>query len=201
MANKKPHRLDKIYTRSGDSGKTSLALGKRISKADDHIKALGDLDELNCQLGVLIASLAKGHELLESFSKIQNSLFDIGAELAMDNPEFPSFEQSFIDDLEHQLDSLNLTLPALKEFILPGGTQSAALCHLSRAICRRAERQLIQLAASSGKFPQPIKYLNRLSDYLFVAARYLNLQSQNSEIYWQANQQPIKKSSEEGSDV
>ncbi len=187
MANKKPHRLDKIYTRSGDTGKTSLALGSRLSKADNHIKSLGEIDELNCQIGVLLATLAADHPLADYFTTIQNSLFDLGAELAMNDKDYPSLKQHFIDDLEVQLDQLNQHLPALKEFILPGGNLSAAHCHLSRAVCRRAERQLIELSDAKHCFAQPIKYLNRLSDYLFVAARYLNWQSKTAETLWQAN--------------
>ncbi|MCJ8298934.1 MAG: cob(I)yrinic acid a,c-diamide adenosyltransferase [Pseudomonadales bacterium] len=179
------NRLDKIYTRGGDKGKTSLALGGRLSKADDHIKALGEVDELNCQLGVLIATLPAGHQLAAPLQQIQNILFDMGAELAMNNVDYPPLAQAFIDNLEQQLDQLNSGLPALREFILPGGNICAAHCHLARAVCRRAERQLIQLASTQKSFPQAIKYLNRLSDYLFVAARYLNLQENGSEIYWQ----------------
>ncbi|EPJ47166.1 MAG: cobalamin adenosyltransferase [Osedax symbiont Rs2] len=179
------NRLDKIYTRGGDKGKTSLALGGRLSKADDHIKALGEVDELNCQLGVLIATLPAGQPLQPALLQIQNILFDIGAELAMNNDDYPPLAQQCIDSLEQQLDQLNSQLPPLHEFILPGGNISAAHCHLARAVCRRVERQLIQLATEKKSFPQASKYLNRLSDYLFVAARYLNLQAGGSEVFWQ----------------
>jgi len=179
------NRLDKIYTRGGDKGKTSLAQGGRLSKADDHIKALGEVDELNCQLGVLIATLQTGHPLQQPLKQIQNRLFDIGAELAMNSEDYPPLAQQFIDSLEQQLDQLNSELPALREFILPGGSISAAHCHLARAVCRRAERQLIQLGTKQKQFPQASKYLNRLSDYLFVAARHLNLQDNGSEVFWQ----------------
>jgi cob(I)alamin adenosyltransferase len=197
---KKEHRLDKIYTRSGDSGKTSLALGSRLSKSDLHIKAIGDIDELNCQLGVLLASIqidtsvASNQAFISFVKTIQNTLFDIGAELAMNNSQYPPLKQYFIDQLETKLDTLNQQLPALKEFILPGGSLGAAQCHLARAICRRAERQLVEFCtqqdATALSFEQPLKYLNRLSDYLFVAARYLNYLEQSKEVYWQANNAP-----------
>ncbi|MFT5708812.1 MAG: cob(I)alamin adenosyltransferase [Oceanospirillaceae bacterium] len=187
MANKKTNRLDKIYTRSGDTGKTSLAFGQRLKKSDDHIKALGEIDELNCQVGIVIAHLTVQNELTAEFKYIQNSLFDIGAELAMNSSEYPPFNQFFIDNLEQKLDRLNAQLPPLKEFILPGGQLSSAHCHLARAVCRRAERQLIALSEKTASFSQPIKYLNRLSDYLFVAARFINFQNQQLEIFWKAN--------------
>lgn len=194
---KKEHRLDKIYTRSGDSGKTSLALGARLSKSDLHIKAIGDIDELNCQLGVMLASIkidTSNEAFINFFQVIQNTLFDLGAELAMNNSQYPPLKQYFIDQLEAELDALNQQLPALKEFILPGGSLAAAQCHLARAICRRAERQLVefttQQAATELSFEQPLKYLNRLSDYLFVSARYLNHIEHAKEVYWQANNAP-----------
>ncbi|NQZ30079.1 MAG: cob(I)yrinic acid a,c-diamide adenosyltransferase [Oceanospirillaceae bacterium] len=188
--NKPENRLDKIYTRSGDAGKTSLAQGKRIYKSDNHIKALGDIDELNCVIGVLIASYATQDSLNSIFTGIQNTLFDIGGELAMNDEQYPSLEQHFIDQLEQHIDQFNLQLTPLKEFILPGGHISAAQCHLARAVCRRAERQLIELTIDGDKFSQSKKYLNRLSDFLFVAARILNKQNNYPEPHWQASTKP-----------
>jgi cob(I)alamin adenosyltransferase len=199
MANKKPHRLDKIYTRSGDSGKTSLALGERLYKHENHIQVLGEIDELNCQIGIVSALLSNDQPLINDLKIIQNSLFDIGAQLAMNSSEFPAFKQSFIDDLEQKLDLINQQIPPLKDFILPGGSLSAAQCHLARAVCRRAERQFVKFVQESQQhqmqeapenrvcFDQPIKYINRLSDYLFVLARYLNKIDQHAEILWQPN--------------
>ena len=117
MANKKPNRLDKIYTRSGDSGKTSLALGARLYKYDNHIKVLGEIDELNCHIGMINTVLTSNSPIIEDLSVIQNSLFDIGAELAMNNSEFATMKQQVIDELEAKLDHLNAQLPTLKEFI------------------------------------------------------------------------------------
>ncbi|NRA22204.1 MAG: cob(I)yrinic acid a,c-diamide adenosyltransferase [Oceanospirillaceae bacterium] len=191
MSDKKsPNRLDKIYTRSGDSGKTSLARGKRLYKSHSHIKTLGEVDELNCQMGVLMATLNDHGQLFNFFQKIQNTLFDLGAELAMNDANYPSLDQRFIDELELQIDDLNQQLAPLKEFILPGGHLSAAHCHLARAVCRRAERQLIELIQETGNFSQPQKYLNRLSDFLFVAARVLNQQNATSERLWSAHVSP-----------
>jgi cob(I)alamin adenosyltransferase len=199
MANKKPHRLDKIYTRSGDSGKTSLALGERLYKHENHIQVLGEIDELNCQIGIVSALLNNDQPLINDLKIIQNSLFDIGAQLAMNSSEFPAFKQCFIDDLEQKLDLINQQIPPLKDFILPGGSLSAAQCHLARAVCRRAERQFVKFVQESQQhqvqeasenqvcFDQPIKYINRLSDYLFVLARYLNKIDQHAEILWQPN--------------
>lgn len=190
MPDNTEHRLDKIYTRGGDKGKTSLALGQRLYKSDDHIQSLGDIDELNCQIGVVIALLPAscGTQLIgKDLLKIQNILFDIGAELAMHGSDYPTLQQSFIDNLESRLDALNEQTPSLKEFILPGGHPSAAQCHLARSVCRRAERQLVKLDPHQKSFSQPLKYLNRLSDYLFVAARYLNLINQHPETLWQPN--------------
>ncbi len=196
MANKKPNRLDKIYTRSGDSGKTSLALGARLYKYDNHIKVLGEIDELNCHIGMINTVLTSDSPIIEDLSVIQNSLFDIGAELAMNNSEFATMKQQVIDELEAKLDYLNAQLPTLKEFILPGGSPSAAQCHLARAVCRRAERQFVEFVHNTTVeesetlkkplFDQPIKYLNRLSDYLFVLARYLNKLDQHPETLWQS---------------
>jgi len=192
-AKKASNRLDKIYTRSGDSGKTNLALGKRLYKCDVHIKTLGEVDELNCHIGIIIATLDRDNALCTFLQRIQNTLFDIGGELAMNSSDFPSLEQYFIDELEQQMDTLNQQLPPLKEFILPGGHMSAAQCHLARAVCRRVERQLVELSIDSDRFAQAKKYINRLSDFLFVAARFLNKQHSNSELSWVASVKPDNK--------
>mgnify|MGYP000365562976 FL=1 len=179
------NRLDKIYTRGGDKGKTSLAMGQRYKKCDDEIQSLGDVDELNCQVGVVISLMSKDDTLIDDFKSVQNTLFDIGAQLAMKGCDYPPLKQHFIDDLEVKLDKINAKVPSLTEFILPGGHPIAAHCHLARAICRRAERQLVQLSQNDDTLGQPLKYLNRLSDYLFVAARYLNSLKQHPETLWQ----------------
>lgn len=179
-------RLDKIYTRSGDSGMTSLALGARVSKTDDRIAALGEVDELNCQIGVVIAHLPQSHSITGELKLIQNTLFDIGGELAMNTPDYPKLAQAKIDNLEQALDKLNSQIPPLKEFVLPGGTIAAAHCHLARAVCRRVERQIIALSSTdSEQHPTLTKYINRLSDFLFVAARSLALENNGKEVLWQ----------------
>jgi cob(I)alamin adenosyltransferase len=179
------NRLDKIYTRGGDKGKTSLAMGQRYKKCDDEIQALGDVDELNCQIGIVLSLMNKDDPLTQALTAVQNTLFDIGAQIAMKGCDYPPLKQSLIDNLEKKLDEINAKIPSLTEFILPGGHPISAQCHLARAICRRAERQLVQLSLSDDTFGQPLKYLNRLSDYLFVAARYLNSLNQHPETLWQ----------------
>ncbi|CAK0741722.1 Cobalamin adenosyltransferase [Gammaproteobacteria bacterium] len=168
-------RLTKIYTRTGDNGITSLADGTRVPKNDLRIHALGDIDELNCALGVLLASdvpdtLVEFFKL--SLSSIQNDLFDLGSELAL--PGRTALGEGRMAYLEQTLESLNVDLPLLREFVLPGGSSAAAACHLARAICRRAERSVVGLAQSDAVHPLAIRYLNRLSDLLFVMARTLN---------------------------
>lgn len=178
------NRLDKIYTRGGDKGKTSLAMGQRYKKCDDEIQSLGEVDELNCQIGVVLSLINSDSPVYTQMLQIQNTLFDVGAQLAMKGTDFPPINQRFIDQLEQQLDEINTQVPSLKEFILPGGHPAAAHCHLARAICRRAERQLVKQSQSDDSIAQPLKYLNRLSDYLFVAARYLNLLNHHPETLW-----------------
>ncbi len=185
--NNESNRLDKIYTRGGDKGKTSLAMGQRYKKCDDEIQALGEVDELNCQIGIVLSLMANDDALYSQLQSIQNTLFDVGAQLAMKGCDYPPLKQHFIDNLEAQLDAINSKIPSLTEFILPGGHPIAAQCHLARAICRRAERQLVQLSQNDDSLAQPLKYLNRLSDYLFVAARYLNLSKHHPETLWQTS--------------
>jgi len=183
-------RLTRIYTRGGDSGQTSLASGSRVSKQDIRIEALGELDELNSQLGLLLAQLPLTDELHPLLTPTQHRLFDIGGEIAMDDPEYQATDANDIQQLEQALDSINDTLPPLKEFILPGGSAQAAQCHLSRAQCRRAERRLHQLAAEHQVNPQSVAYLNRLSDLLFVCARQLARRNQGQEVLWQPKARP-----------
>lgn len=178
-------RLTRIYTRSGDKGTTSLGSGERVAKDDSRIESLGTLDELNCQLGVLLAILETDDPIGVMLTPSQHRLFDIGGEVAMDSTEYRVIEQSDVDQLEQQLDQLNEQLPPLKEFILPGGNQPAASAHLSRAICRRAERRLQTMASSEQLNPFSLAYVNRLSDLLFVCARVLARRDQGAEVLWQ----------------
>lgn len=179
------NRLSKIYTRTGDDGNTGLGDGTRISKNHPRIKAIGDIDELNCQLGLLLSCPLPDY-LRSKITDIQNRLFDIGAELSM-----PSGAQTFppelTQELETLLDSLNKDLPPLREFILPGGSQSAAICHVARAVCRRSERQIVSLAEQEIVNIHIIQYINRLSDLLFVIARTLSREVNSKEAEWRSS--------------
>ena len=178
------NRLSKITTRTGDSGTTGLGDGTRVSKTSARIQAIGDVDELNSWIGLLAASLSPDHDLHALLQQIQNDLFDLGGELAV--PGFNGFNAQALTDLEQKQETLNEQLPPLKDFILPGGNQAAAHCHLARAVCRRAERTLIELTAQEDEInPLLQAYLNRLSDTLFIAARVLARENGGQEILWQ----------------
>ncbi len=172
-----PVRLTKIYTRGGDRGETSLGDGSRVSKLDSRVVAYGAVDELNSQLGFVLALSDLDPALRESLAHIQNDLFDLGADLSV--PYEPGGErlritQPQIDELERLCDEHNERLPELKSFVLPGGSEAAARLHLARAVCRRAE--LVALAAEQKTAINPLApvYLNRLSDLLFIVAREAN---------------------------
>ena len=183
------NRLSKIYTRTGDDGTTGIGDGSRVEKDDPRVEAIGTVDELNSALGVLLT-----HELPDairsSLTDIQHALFDIGGELCIPGTSCITAEQ--VEQLEQLLDGLNADLPALKEFILPGGTAAAAACHMARAICRRAERRSYSLGKQAGINPASLQYLNRLSDLLFVMARYLNRQAGEPDVFWQ-HERKVKK--------
>lgn len=175
------HRLSKIATRTGDKGTTGLGDGSRVKKSSARVQVMGEVDELNSWLGLLLAEdLPK--QLRETLTNIQHSLFDFGAELCM--PGTAKINVDYIRSLEHVLEELNKSLPPLREFILPGGPPGAAVCHLARAVCRRAERSLVVLAEAETVNPSALAYLNRLSDLLFVIARTLNNQNGQSEPQW-----------------
>lgn len=187
-------RLDKIYTRGGDAGATSLATGARRRKDDIRVEAYGDIDETNAAIGVARLSIAPGDAALdEMLARIQNDLFDLGAELATPvDPDKPApgpamrltVTQTQVDRLEREIDALNAPLAPLKSFVLPGGTAAAAQLHVARAICRRAERVMVTLANTEGEsVDQPaLRYVNRLSDFLFVASRYVN--RERGDVLW-----------------
>ena len=156
-----PVRLTKIYTRGGDAGETSLGDGSRVSKLDARIAALGDVDELNSVVGWCAAGL----------DRIQNELFDLGADLSVPGGDRLRIEQPYVDRLEAEIDDANSRLEPLKSFVLPGGTEEAARLYVARAVCRRAERAVL---AVDGANPLAAVYLNRLSDLLFVLARLAN---------------------------
>lgn len=175
------HRLTRIYTRTGDRGTTALADGAKVSKDDPRIEALGCVDELNSMIGVLRAETDAADADLEA---IQQDLFDLGGQLAL--PGERVFPPEAVARLEARIDQLNADLPPLTEFVLPGGANGAAPCHLARAICRRCERRLF--AALDGETSQEIeaagRYLNRLSDLLFVLARTLARANGAQEPLW-----------------
>jgi cob(I)alamin adenosyltransferase len=182
-----PNRLTRIATRTGDEGLTSLADGRRIPKTHLRIVALGDVDELNSQLGIVLAH-AEGTLAGAVLAQVQHRLFDLGAELAV--PGSLKLGDSDVADLDAELDELNASLPPLREFVLPGGTPAVAHCHLARAVCRRAERALWLLHATEPQNAASLKFLNRLSDLLFVCARTLARHAGAAETLWQPKARP-----------
>jgi cob(I)alamin adenosyltransferase len=175
-------RLTKIYTRTGDDGSTGLADGSRVQKDSARIEAIGVVDELNSFVGVLLTEdLPDAVRAL--FTAVQHDLFDLGGELSV--PGHPVVSNAHVERLEQELDAMNEKLPALKDFILPGGSRAAAAAHVARATCRRAERRLVTLANSENVPPVLQRYLNRLSDLLFVAARALNRHDGPGDVLWE----------------
>jgi cob(I)alamin adenosyltransferase len=184
--------LNRIYTRTGDGGATRLATGETVSKSDLRVEAYAAVDETNACVG-----LARVHTAMDAgfdaiLARVQNELFDLGADLA--TPARPDeapgamlrILDSQVERLEREIDELNGTLPPLTSFILPGGTPAAAALHLARTVCRRAEREAVRLAESGGAVSAPaMRYLNRLSDLLFVAARYANDKGA-AEVFWKS---------------
>jgi len=175
------HRLSKIYTRTGDSGKTALGDGIRVDKDSDRVEAYGTVDELNSVIGMIL-SYNLPSAIRECLSRIQHELFDLGSELCL--PDHQVITATQVSKLEQDLDRFNTDLPHLREFVLPGGGRSASTCHLARTTCRRAERRLVSLGKVASIFPHAIPYLNRLSDLLFVIARVLSRSEDRREIMW-----------------
>lgn len=176
------HRLSKIYTRTGDKGTTGIGDGSRLDKDHPRIGAIGDLDELNSALGVLLTEDLPA-AVRDALIDIQHDLFDLGGELCV--PGRALFTAKPVERLEKLLDQLNAELPYLKEFILPGGSRAAAFCHLARTICRRAERRVVSLVKSESINEHALRYVNRLSDLLFVMARYLNKHAGVPDVLWE----------------
>lgn len=178
------NRLSKIYTRTGDDGTTGLGDGQRVSKNDPRVEAYGTVDELNSAMGVLLAVPALPESVTRCLIEIQHELFDLGGELCIPGHLMIKAEQ--VARLETELDAFNEPLPPLKDFILPGGGPAAAACHLARAIARRAERRVWALVAVEGDAinAEAPRYLNRLSDLLFVIARVLARHESGSEVLW-----------------
>jgi cob(I)alamin adenosyltransferase len=177
-------RLTRIVTRTGDKGSTRLGDGSSRRKSDERIEAIGQVDELNSSLGVL-ATQIRDDAIRDLVREFQNTLFDLGADLAV--PGRGKMDAASVQRLEAIAEVHNRELPELREFILPGGTEAAAFCHLARSICRRAERAFVRLADSEPDIDSASVgiYLNRLSDVLFILARVLNVQAGASEIFWQ----------------
>lgn len=175
------HRLSKITTRTGDAGETGLGDGARVPKDSARIQALGDVDELNSALGLVLAE-----ELPEAVREVlleaQHDLFDLGGELSI--PGHAMLKEAQVVRLERALEGWNANLPALKEFILPGGSRAAASAHLARTVCRRAERSVVALARKEKVSEHAKRYLNRLSDLLFVAGRVLNRHAGRGDVQW-----------------
>jgi cob(I)alamin adenosyltransferase len=175
------NRLSKIYTRTGDGGTTGLADGSRVDKDCGRVETMGDVDELNTLIGnVLLHPLPEGAE--DCLTDVQHALFDIGGEMAI--PGHSSVTERHVAFLEEVLDKFNDELPPLKEFVLPGGGAAAVACHMARAVCRRAERQMVRLARAEPLNESSQRYLNRLSDLLFVLARVC-ARADHGEVYWQ----------------
>ena len=175
------HRLSKITTKTGDAGTTGLGDGSRIAKSHQRIAALGDIDELNCVVGLLLTEPLPD-ALRQSLTDVQHDLFDLGGEMSI--PGYYAITDAHVERLEALTESLNVDLPMLKDFILPGGSRAAAYAHLVRTVGRRAERTLVSLAdVAEVSMPSRV-YLNRLSDMAFVLARVLNRLNGQSDVLW-----------------
>src|SRR5690606_33825057 len=175
-------RLSKIYTRTGDDGTTGLGDGSRVQKDDPRVEAYGTVDEANSAIGVVLASSAVPDDVRACLTEVQHDLFELGGELCI--PGHRAVEAPFVTRLEQELDRLNADLPALKDFILPGGGPAAAACHVARTVVRRAERRVRTLAKREPVREEVLHYLNRLSDLLFVIARVLARAEHGQEVIW-----------------
>lgn len=181
-------KITKVYTKTGDKGTTSLVGGIRVSKASVRIEAYGTVDELSSQLGLLAAQIGDG-ELRDTVERIQNTLFNVCSYLATDTAQTPVYASAKIDTaetafLEQSIDTILAELPERQGFVLPGGTVAAAQAHVCRAVCRRAERRIVALAETTEISDDALRYVNRLSDYLFVLAKKLNFMAGRKEKTW-----------------
>lgn len=175
------NRLSKIYTRTGDDGTTGLGDGSRTNKDSLRVEAMGDVDELNAVIGILLSEPLAA-EIQDTLTRVQHDLFDLGGEICI--PGHAMVKAERVSALEETLDRLNEQLQPLKEFILPGGFRAAAYCHLARTVCRRAERQLTRLSREEPVTTISLQYLNRLSDLLFVMCRAINKQAEVPDVLW-----------------
>ncbi len=176
------NRLSKIYTRTGDDGTTGLGDGQRTPKDALRVEAYGSVDEANSAIGVTLATRGLPRNVITCLTQVQHDLFDLGGELCI--PGLRIISDAQVARLERELDAFNAKLPPLKDFILPGGGPAGAACHLARTITRRAERRCCALARQEAVAPEILRYLNRLSDLLFVVARVLARRSRKGEILW-----------------
>ena len=181
--------ITKVYTRRGDEGMTSLVGGQRVSKASLRLEAYGTVDELSAHLGLLAAMLPDGGNK-DMILRIQNNLFNVCTNLATDQDQTPLYPSAYLpkgetECLEQQVDEMMRSFPEKQGFILPGGTREAAQAHVCRTVCRRAERRIVELAATAKVSPEVLQYINRLSDYLFVLSKKLNIMAGCSEKVWQ----------------
>jgi len=176
------NRLSKIYTRTGDSGTTGLGDGKRVAKDSIRVHAMGDVDELNAVIGLILVEPV-ADAIRDCLTVVQHDLFNLGGELCM--PDYALIKDERIAAIENQLDAFNETLAPLEEFILPGGCRAAAYCHLARTVCRRAERTMHTLSHEETLTEASLQYINRLSDLLFVLCRILNKDAGVSDVLWQ----------------
>jgi cob(I)alamin adenosyltransferase len=176
------NRLSKIYTRTGDDGTTGLGDGQRVAKDSARVEAYGSVDEANSAIGLTLAARGLPRSVIACLTQVQHDLFDLGGELCI--PGLSIIGNAHVERLERELDAFNEKLPPLKDFILPGGGAAAAACHLARTITRRAERRCCTLARLEPVAPAVIRYLNRLSDLLFVVARVLARRTGGGEVLW-----------------
>lgn len=176
------HRLSKIYTRTGDDGSTGLGDGSRVAKDSARVEAYGTVDEANSVIGMVLAETSVPDAIRRCLLEVQHDLFDLGGELCI--PGHSAIHDDAVVRLERELDAFNADLPRLKEFILPGGGHAAAACHLARTVVRRAERRVSSLCKGEDVRPPVLRYLNRLSDLLFVIARRLAREESGQEVIW-----------------
>lgn len=184
-----------LYTRTGDSGLTSLVSGNRVRKNHPRIEAYGTLDELNSHIGLLAAQeLPDSHEVISMLRYLQNRLFDIGAYLATDPDEMPQgrtmplgISTADVARVEQMTDIIDGALPPLRRFVLPGGTRPSAIAQIARTVCRRAERRILTLAEEADIDPLVMQFINRMSDFLFALGRFCNVKAGQEEIFWEKN--------------
>ena len=182
-------KITKVYTRGGDKGQTSLVGGQRVSKASRRLEAYGTVDELSSHLGLLAAMLPEGDDQA-MIIRIQNCLFNVCTNLATDQDQTPLYPSAHLPEgeielVEKEVDAIMGLLPERQGFVLPGGTEEAAQAHVCRTVCRRAERCIVALSEEATVSPEVQQYVNRLSDYLFVLAKKINFNANQSEIVWQ----------------